>query len=415
MKILFVATYPTQATGYARIGNKITNFLASKEGVKVYYFGFQNYNGMKVEREYHPNIEFIDVEKEEKAIGSKEIFGVDIIKTWMDKIRPDVLFIYNDIIVISRIYNELIEYRKQNNYYKTVTYLDLVYDYEKYEYIHHMNRHSDLIFVFTEHWKENLVKMGLPENKIKIFYHGFDDKLFFKMDKQLARSKIGLENDDFIVLNTNRNSYRKGLDITIFGFLEFLKMNDCKSNIKLFLNNLIEIPEGYDIMQTIRVGCIKYDLDFDKVTNNHILRIPQSSGLLSDEKLNEIYNSCDVGVNSCIGEGFGLCNMEQACLGKPQIISHVGGLRDLFKEDFCIKVEPKCIISLANSIDGHNGDVGICDSRDFALAMNYYYHNPEKRLSDGENVEKIMRERCNWKVLLDQFYYDFIQFYYSKN
>jgi hypothetical protein len=56
MKILFYATYPTQTNGYARIGNNITNYLASKVNVEVYYFGITAFTQNLVEREIHPNI-----------------------------------------------------------------------------------------------------------------------------------------------------------------------------------------------------------------------------------------------------------------------------------------------------------------------------------------------------------------------
>lgn len=49
MKIFLVAMYPTLSTGYARIGCRITNHLASLPEVEVHYFGFEHYQGRGVE------------------------------------------------------------------------------------------------------------------------------------------------------------------------------------------------------------------------------------------------------------------------------------------------------------------------------------------------------------------------------
>ncbi len=40
MKVLIVATFPTLSTGYARIANRIGNYLANIPGVEVWHFGF---------------------------------------------------------------------------------------------------------------------------------------------------------------------------------------------------------------------------------------------------------------------------------------------------------------------------------------------------------------------------------------
>ena len=84
--------------------------------------------------------------------------------------------------------------------------------------------------------------------------------------------------------------------------------------------NLEEGPEqeGYDILNLIKISCIKYDIDFNTVINSHIYKYPKKNQM-SDEMLNCLYNSCDIGINTCVGEGFGLCNLEHASLGKPQI------------------------------------------------------------------------------------------------
>jgi hypothetical protein len=138
MKILFFASYPILPIGYSRIANILTNYMA-EQGHQVYYFGISNFEGIsKINRYIHPNIVLIDALLEEKKIGSNEIYGVNTICNFIDSIQPDILFLYNDIIVISRIFNNIIEKKIKKNF-KTFTYLDLVYPFEKINLVKHID------------------------------------------------------------------------------------------------------------------------------------------------------------------------------------------------------------------------------------------------------------------------------------
>ena len=51
-----------------------------------------------------------------------------------------------------------------------------------------------------------------------------------------------------MILNSNRNNYRKCIDKTIDAFVKFLKLKNMKPNIKLFLNmDTDNLTSGYDI------------------------------------------------------------------------------------------------------------------------------------------------------------------------
>jgi D-inositol-3-phosphate glycosyltransferase len=341
-KILFVSTDVRQCVGYSRVAYRMLNHLAEDANNEIYHFAFSNFKHIQLpNRQLNENIKVIDVLEEEEKIGSSELYGVDIIERFMNEIKPDVLFIYNDIVVISRIFNALLEYKKTNTYYKTVVYLDLVYDYERFDMVQHVDRNTDMIFVFTQHWKDNLVSMKVNKDKIKVMPHGINTEQITLVSKQEARFKLGLNQEDFIFLNTNRNSYRKSLDITISAFLRLLKKHSLAADLKLFLNCRFDNIQGYMIFDYIKIECIRLNIDYDKViTTNFIALEKCPSGLLTDEVVNLLYNACDVGLNTCIGEGFGLCNMEHAAVGAPQIVTNVGGLKEIFKNGHSKLVNP---------------------------------------------------------------------------
>jgi glycosyltransferase involved in cell wall biosynthesis len=408
MKILFAATYPDQPIGYGKIANILSNFLASIPGVELIYFGFSNFRNTAISRYIHPSITFIDVVAEEKKIGSSALYGHDIIEHFMNLHKPDVLFLYNDIIVISHIYNSLLEYRK-NNKYKSIAYLDLVYDYERLDLLRHVDKNTDAIFTFSEYWTTHLIQLSISPNKVFSFPHGFSSDILSKKEKHIARSIIGIHPDDFVVLNTNRNSYRKAHDISFRAFLMFLKMNNCNPLIKLFINMYYETDYGYNIFRIIETECVKLGLDYNTIIQKHILASNNMPGAVTDEYINDMYNACDIGINTALGEGFGLCNMEHAALGHPQIVSAVGGLTDIFSQGNSVLIKPVASISIPNHMDAHGGDIHICSATDFANAMDMYYKNPDLMNEHGQKISEDILSRYSWQNILQKFSDDLIK------
>jgi D-inositol-3-phosphate glycosyltransferase len=397
-KLLFLATYPTQSNGYAKVGYKIANFLA--DYFEIFYFGFSNYNEDISGRKIDPRIKLIDAMSENKQAGSDDPFGVNIIGNYIENINPDIVMIYNDIVVTCRHLNVLNVYRYDKGYnFKVVNYIDLVYDYEKTLYMNHIKNHTDLIFAFSEHWKQNMINMGFDENKIKVAPHGLDIDIIREVDKSEARNFLNLNHDDFIILNANRNSYRKANDITISSFIKFLKMNKFNEKIKLFLHCDMDSKTGYNIEEIIRVESMKEKVDMDILMNTHIIRL--KNYYISDYDINMLYNACDVGINTCIGEGFGLCNFEQASLGKPQVVSNVGGLKDIFKDYPEFTINPVTEYNITCMNDDHLGTVYLCRSEDFANRLSSFYNYYKKYSIIANKCKKYILENYDWSKILN--------------
>ena len=209
---------------------------------------------------------------------------------------------------------------------------------------------------------------------------------------------FGFGPDDFIVLNSNRNSYRKSIDITIESFLIFLKKNELNTKLKLFLNLNLNTSE-YNIIELIKVIALKLNIDYIQILNNHIF-IRNKTTYLSDAELNILYNSCDVGINTCIGEGFGMCNLEHGVIGKPQIVSNVGGLGDIFTNDYATLINPVAEFYISDSIDYHGGYAKVSTPTDFANALDKYYHNSELCKNHGKRGRDHILENYQWESIL---------------
>jgi glycosyltransferase involved in cell wall biosynthesis len=196
------------------------------------------------------------------------------------------------------------------------------------------------------------------------------------MDRAEARRALGLPpQNGYLVLNTNRNSYRKGLDVTIGGFLRFWKAAGRPDDVHLVLNCRLDVTDGFDIPNLVKIECLKLGLDERRVLDHHVLTLGDRSGLLTEAALNALYNACDVGLNTCVGEGFGLCNLEGAGLGIPQIVSDVGGLHDIFEGiRECRLLPARRAMYLARGIDSHGGEIRVCEPEAAAAALLDVYY-----------------------------------------
>ena len=177
---------------------------------------------------------------------------------------------------------------------------------------------------------------------------------------------------------------------------------------KIFVMLNMNMEKDYNIVDLIKIICRKNLIsknDTEYILNNVILR-PANNTELSDEDMNILYNACDVGVNSCLGEGFGICNFEHACFGKPQIFSNVGGLKDIFEEhkNFCYPVNPVASIYIASNIDTRNGYGNVTDPKDFCKGISFYYNNRETMLTHGKILKEKLINEYKWDIQLKLFY-----------
>ena len=363
-----MCTHPNQGTGYARVSNKITNFLAEMPGIEVVFYAFQNYPGQAIaDRFIDPRIKFIDAMVEDPV--SPKGFGDLGIKKHVGLEKPDIIFLYNDLPVSCAILKIL-----EDCPAKFFVYLDIVYPWEDLDRYDQLKARADIVFTFLECWKIHLVDdLGFDFDKVHVLEHGVDNVT--ELDPKECKVKLGFNADDFVVLNLNRNSYRKQWNTTIQAFISFLVRNNFDPRIKLMCGCLPKTDDGYDISQLIRVECQKYKLDFEKVSKEHIFINPMALRS-SEEHINLMYNACDVGLNTCCGEGFGLTNMEHATLGKFQVVSGVPAFKELLSNHDAIIIEPK-VWSVVSRFESHGGDIAIMDPMEFANALDYLFHYAE--------------------------------------
>ena len=389
MKVFFMTTHANQGTGYARIANKITNYLADLPGVEVVFYAFQNYPGQDIkDRFIDPRIKFIDALVEDSV--SPKGFGDKGIVPAIEREKPDVLFLYNDLPVSTSILDMIpADIMPAKKY----IYLDIVYPWQTEKYYSKLRNHNvDHIWVFLECWRKHMVDdLQFDRSKVSVLVHGVDFERFVHTIPAQAKKELGFAEDDFVVLNMNRNSYRKQWCTTIEAFLDFLKLNDMNPKIKLYCGCMMMTDDGYDIPRLIIKNCIQRGLDPSQILNTHIYKNPKPLHL-TDEEVNRIYNAADVGMNTCCGEGFGLTTMEHAYFNRPQIVAGVPALKETLGEHAHV-VEPKVWTTISN-FESHSGDIAIFDSKDFADRLDWCFKN--KRVL---NTADFVKKTYSWDIV----------------
>jgi len=421
-RIMWCGTHPIQSNGYSRVMYYIGKYLSKYKEIELTIYGFQNFNilgGQEVLRGDIPkNVIIHDAYASEdpkrSGFGEKEIGG------YIKKHPQDIIIIFNDSIITTSltatIINECGNYR---NKFKLISYMDQVYRYQKKEYIQLLNTFYDGIIAFTPYWKEVAYKLGIRKTMpIYVFPHGFDHKLYYPIEQKIARLYYNYDDNDFMILNLNRNQPRKRWDTTIIAWIEFVERHynvnvtkkitkaDCKINkhtsrpIKLVIGTMVD---GYWDLSNVIENEVKFrDVPLDYVTNTIItVQAPQQ---LSDRDINILYNACDVGLNTADGEGFGLCGFEGLALGKAQVSSYVGGMREFLNENIALIVKPKINMYLDNKSTGIGGIAELTDPHDYAEAFWKYFSSPDLVEKHGYKGRQHILTNYKWENMIDYLY-----------
>jgi len=146
---------------------------------------------------------------------------------------------------------------------------------------------------------------------------GFDPAVRMR----LAARLFGLSEPSWVVLNASRPDPRKRIDLTIDGFARFARGRP--PHVRLCLHQAIAHPQFVDPLrqQADALGIM-----------DRLLWWPPSGAPLDDAALVALYNACAVGINTSLGEGFGLVSFEHGAAGVPQVVPGHRALHELWDD-----------------------------------------------------------------------------------
>lgn len=295
-------------TGFARVLHSVIEHFPDRENYEFHHLAINHYGDpfqVMYPRHYlYP-----------ASLGG-DLYGLNRMGTLIQKIQPDIIFILNDLWGLEQYLTRIDDNLKS----RVVVYFPIdggesdpqwVVDFPK----------IGAVVSYTEFGKREILKLN-PKLNVDIISHGVDTKVFFPADKQHCRQMLkNLAPNEFIVFNGNRNQPRKRIDLTMQAFAEFAKD---KSDVKLYLHMGL-VDSGWNLDKLAK----RYKIEPNLILTSK--NITPQNGVPSDI-LNIIYNSCDVGINTSMGEGWGLVSMEQAAAGVGQIVPNSSACTELFKD-----------------------------------------------------------------------------------
>ena len=416
LRVLFCGTYPIgQSNGYSRVVYYIAKYLGRHEDdLQFTVYGFQNYQqtaGSEIRKDIPSNIILHDALATEEP--RRHGFGEKEIATFLRKNPQDIVIIFNDMVVtgslVQTIVNELTPYERSK--FLLVSYMDQVYPYQKKVYMDMLNTYFDAIIAFTPYWRKTVRILGLKkEIPCFVFPHGFDHELYFPIPRKIARIFFNLPDDAFVVLNLNRNQPRKRWDQTMIAFAEltaeyykYVQANPNKQvrPIRLLVGTSLDGP--WDIKEVYQ-----HELHLRGVPYSfaeHFIVALSNPQQLSDKDINILYNACDVGINTCEGEGYGLCQIEHLAVGAPQVCTKLGGLQEFLNNENSTVVDIKWKYYIDKGRDGIGGIAEVGCPIEHGQALWKYYMNPKLCDKHAKQGRKDILTHYRWETVVEYFYH----------
>lgn len=395
LRVLLFATHPNSSNGYSKVAYELAVQLSKMPDIALTYYGFQNFHrnpAHEAERVLPSNVEVYDAHKHEtepKQMG----FGFDQVTDFVTANKPDVCVIYNDMVVVSTVLDGLKRVPEHARNFKVAVYLDQVYLCQRKEHVKRLNDDADFVICFSEYWQTCIREQGLTR-PTAVLQHGFNPRVHYPIPKRLARLYFNLPLDDFIIVNANRNQPRKRLDVMMMAFAAFVARH-VGEPVKLVIATA---PSGaWNLVEVYERELQRHGVTAEQGLR-HVAFIDRPQAL-TDEDINVLYNASDVGINTAMGEGWGLCNFEAAAIGVPQIVPDIGGFKDFFDKDAAMLVPPRVRLYTDMTIDGCPGCAEVCDAADFADALETYYADADLRRAHAEAARRRILERYRWEDL----------------
>jgi glycosyltransferase involved in cell wall biosynthesis len=271
------------------------------------------------------------------ACAEGDVLGTNRIHGLIRLVRPELVFALNDIWVLAGYMERLRELPERP---KTLMYCPIDAGPIRSGTVERL-RGLDRLVTYTRFGKrvvDDAVaelrgrEPGFPFAEVAIIPHGVDTHRFYPLnggpeDVRARRRAVREELlprrpdlwDGFLVFNGNRNQPRKRIDITLQAFARFAE--GLPPNVALYLHMGVE-DLGWHLPELAR----RYRIEDRLVLTDGSHSTPG----VPDSMLNRIYNACDVGVNTSVGEGWGLVSFEHAATGAAQLVPRHSACEELW-------------------------------------------------------------------------------------
>lgn len=167
--------------------------------------------------------------------------------------------------------------------------------------------------------KSDLINLYKADpSKIRLIPCGFDPHELWPVEKDLARKRIGLPEDEWIVLQLGRMVPRKGVETAIRGFARMVKEDQVAARMVIVGGNA-SVPDP-DL--TPEIGRLKKIAEEEGVCDRVLF-----TGRRGRQEIKHYFSAADVFISTPWYEPFGITPVESMACGTPVIGAEVGGIK----------------------------------------------------------------------------------------
>jgi glycosyltransferase involved in cell wall biosynthesis len=336
-----------------------------------------------------------------------DVFAAFQAQRMIEEIAPDLIFILHDIWCFEHYLNILGPYRDR---LKIVGYIPLdgrIIDEENAAPL----QRADRVVVYTKFAQKEFegafdrlrAKRGGEFPAVDIIPHGVDrdrfhafpelkEASFASPARAQAKRKVFPDLADpenaFIVLNASRFDKRKRVDLTVAGFARFAEGKP--ANVRLCLHHaILGAPEN----DRIRALIAQFGLQ-ERVHLN-----PLAGGVVGDDALNLLYNACDVGINTSMGEGWGLVSFEHGAAGAAQIVPAHSACAEIWSGRAEMIQPARSYIPEFSALE-----LAEVSAAGVAAALDNLYHDPQRRQQLAQAAyQAAQNPGYSWDTIAERF------------
>jgi len=178
----------------------------------------------------------------------------------------------------------------------------------------------------------HFIQIGANPNRIYYIPNGYNQDFLKVINKNLAREKLGLENDKKILINIARLYKEKGQKFLIEAIEKVVKHND---NFVCYIGG---------------IGPLKNQLN-KQITQKNLNKYVKLLDYIPNEEIIYWMNAADIFVLPSLDEGNPTVMFESLGIGLPFIGTNVGGIPEIItSEEYGLLVDPANSNQLANKI-----------------------------------------------------------------
>ena len=305
MKVLYYGETPIIQTGGGQVGKHLLEMLAEK-GHDVRCVPINHPDTAKYNKEKYPYIFY--------PSPSGQMHNVENARRHILEDEYDLLFLTGDINIIDSVMDAVIE-RRQSHSFRLAVYAAIDNFWFNRHYLRCLTL-ADYPVVFSAYARGIAVfYSNILAGRIYVIGHGCEPDVFYPLPederREVRKNAFGCGDDDFIVINVNRNQVRKDLGRSMYAFHKF---HQKRPNSKLYLHAKRHDVGGHLPSQAALLGLTvlgsEPSIIFTPPDYEEVNGIPR-------HMLNRIYNAADVFFTTSTGEGWGLTTTEAMAAQVP--------------------------------------------------------------------------------------------------